>query len=93
MRISPRNRHIVVQMIDDEQEEPESNVLLPASYKKEEKLYTVAKVAEISPTCTVNVSKGDKIIVQSSMIQKIDICEDEFYLVLENYVYGVLTNR
>jgi co-chaperonin GroES (HSP10) len=94
MRISPRNRHIVVEIIDDStQEEPKSNVLLPESYKKEEKSYTVVKVLESSPTCTINIGRGDKIIVENSMVQKFEIGENEFYLVLENYVYGVLTNR
>jgi co-chaperonin GroES (HSP10) len=93
MRISPRNRHIVVEKVDDKQEESESNVLLPASYKMPDAPYAIVKVIEISPTCVINVSKGDKIVVENSMIQKIDICEDEFYLVLENYVCGVLTNR
>tara|TARA_Y100000034_G_scaffold122819_1_gene168755 strand:- start:3137 stop:3418 length:282 start_codon:yes stop_codon:yes gene_type:complete len=93
MKISPRNRHIVINKIDNVQEKPESNVLLPESYKLEDVSYAVVKVIEISPTCTINVSKGDKIVVENSMIQKIDICEGEFYLILENYVYGVLTNR
>tara|TARA_Y100000310_G_C20589954_1_gene767465 strand:- start:1027 stop:1332 length:306 start_codon:yes stop_codon:yes gene_type:complete len=94
MRISPRNRHIVVEIIDDNtQEESKSNVLLPDSYKREEKPYAIVKVLESSPTCTINISKGDKIIVENSMVQKIEIGENEFYLVLENYVYGVLTSR
>jgi len=94
MKISPRNRHIVVEkIVDSAQEEPKTNVLLPESYKKEEKSYIIVRVAEISPTCTVNVSRGDKIVVENSMIQKFEIGEGEFYLVLENYVYGVITNR
>ena len=91
MRISPRNRHIVVEKVDDKQEESESHVLLPASYKKADAPYAVVKVLEVSPTCVINVSRGDKIVVENCMIQKIDICEDEFYLVLENYVYGIFS--
>ena len=52
-----------------------------------------ARVKELSPDCTVNVSKGDKIVIERSMLQEVEVSEGSFYLVLENYIYGVLSNR
>ena len=93
MNLYPRNRHLVVELIEEKEEAEKSSVLLPEGYKKEKPPYAQARVKEVSPDCTSNFSKGDKIVIEGSMLQTIQINESDFYLVLENYVYGVLSDR
>ena len=95
MKLEPRNRHLLIEPIVEEvkKEENTTNILLPDDYAAPPKPYATARVLSVSPPCNVGVSKGDKVLVENSMVQKIEIDDDEFYLVLENYVYGVVSSR
>ena len=95
MKLEPRNRHLLIEPIVEEEkkEENTTNILLPDDYATPPKPYATARVLSVSPSCNVGVSKGDKVLVENSMVQKIEIDDDEFYLVLENYVYGVVSSR
>jgi len=95
MKLEPRNRHLLIEPIIEEEpkEDNTTNFLLPDDYAKPPKPYATARVLSVSPSCNVGVSKGDKILVENSMVQKIEIDNDEFFLVLENYVYGVVSVR
>ena len=95
MKLEPRNRHLLIEPIVEEEkkEANTTNILLPDDYAVPPKPYVTARVLSVAPTCNVGVSKGDKVLVENSMVQKIEIGDDEFYLVLENYVYGVITSR
>ena len=95
MKLSPRNRYLLIEPIKKEKkEEIVSGVLLPDDYKPQEDSFVTAVVKETSPSCSITaVSKGDIILVERNMIQEMEINEYTFYLVLENYIYGVLSNR
>ena len=92
MNLYPRNRHLVIDLIEERKEE-QSAVLLPDSYKQKDSLFVQARVREISPDCNSNFSKGDRVILQRSMLQEVEVDGSNFYLVLENYIYGVLSTR
>ena len=93
MKLYPRNRHLIVEPIEEEEKEQQTNVLLPEGYEKQKTPFLQVRVKEISPDCTLNVSKGDRAVIERSMLQEVEVGEDSFYLVLENYVYGVLSLR
>lgn len=94
MKLNPRNRHILVQpIVEEKKEENKPNILLPDDYQEKPKPYLIAKVIEAAPSCKVLLRKGDKVLVERSMVQKIDVGDQEFYLVLENYVYGVVSSK
>ena len=93
MKLYPRNRHLVIEPIEEKEEEKESAVLVPEGYGKPKPPFLQARVKEVSPDCTSNFSKGDKIIIERSMLQELSVEDLDFYLVLENYVYGVLSTR
>ena len=93
MKLYPRNRHLVVEPIENEEEEEKTTVLLPEGYGKPKPPFVQARVREVSPDCASNFSKGDSIVLERSMLQEVTVEDAEFYLVLENYVYGVLSNR
>ena len=93
MRLNPRNRHILIEPIVEAKEEKKTNILLPEDYQERPKPYMLARVLAVAPNCSIALSKEDKILVENSMVQKIDIDDHEFYLLLENYVYGVVSSK
>ena len=93
MTLDPRNRHLLVKPIEEEEEKeekPVSGVLLPDSYKPQQSPYVAAKVIELAPDCSINCEPDNIIIIERSMLNEVNFGEEVFYLVLENYVLGVL---
>ena len=90
MKFEPRNRHILVERVQKEEEE--SNVLLPEGYKKVDD-YVLLKVVATSPDCSLTARKGEKVIVPNHLVQDIDVGNQRFSIVLENHVCGVVYNK
>ena len=91
MFLDPRNRHLLVEPLPEKEEnKPESGVLLPDSYKPVENRYEAVRVVELAADCSINCDPGEVIIVEKSMINEMNFDGETFYLVLENYVMGVL---
>ena len=93
MKFYPRNRHILVEVVKEKEPELETRVLLPEDYGTKNPPYVCAVVKEISPSCTTNVGKGDKVIIESSMLQELNVDDNLYTIVLENYIYGVISSR
>jgi co-chaperonin GroES (HSP10) len=90
VKFEPRNRHILVERIQKEEEE--SNVLLPEGYKKVDD-YVLLKVVTTSPDCSLTARKGEKVIVPNHLVQDIDVENQRFSIVLENHVCGVVYTK
>ena len=91
MKFEPRNRHLLVIKIEKEEEE-ETNVLLPEGYKKAEE-YTLLKVLDLSPDCSKVARKNEKVIVPTHLIQDVEVDGENFSIVLENHICGVVYNK
>jgi hypothetical protein len=91
MYLEPKNRHLVILPID-EQEEP-SLIVLPDDYKKPESPFLVCDVLGKSLDCAIEVDIGDTIIVERRMVSEVKALGETNYLVLENYVYGRLQDE
>jgi hypothetical protein len=94
MHFKPFNRHLVVDLIE-EKTEKEALVALPFDYKKPESPYVTGIVIETSEDSKFNgvLFTNDVVLIERRMLQKIEIKEFSFYLVLENYVYGRISNE
>jgi len=90
MKFEPRNRHLLVERIEKEEQQVE--VLLPAGYAKTDE-YTLLKVLETSPDCASVARKSEKVIVPTHLIQDIEVEDETFSIVLENHVCGVVINK
>ena len=88
MFINIFNRHVLVELVDEEEEEQESLIALPQDYKKAESTYLVVKVLQISDECKLFLEQGDLIVIERRMLTEIEIKGEKNYLVLENYIYG-----
>tara|TARA_R110000824_G_scaffold89748_2_gene219772 strand:+ start:3896 stop:4180 length:285 start_codon:yes stop_codon:yes gene_type:complete len=90
MKFNPKNRHLLVLPIEEEQEEEGTlKILTPSNYKKPTSPYLRAQILEIADDCRIQMlKKGDNIVIERRMLHDIEIEAKTFYLVLENYVFG-----
>jgi len=92
MKLIPENRHVLVELIEKESEEATPfKILTPDDYKEPLSPYALCKILNVADSCTsVDVAIDEEVIVERRMLHKVDICNESFYLVLENYIYGRL---
>lgn len=92
MKVSPRNKRIVVEKILSEQEKEAdtylSSFLLEAKAKKQ--LTETYVVVDTATDCTIQVYPGDMIIVEGNMVEESKGANFSFLTVKENFVVGVL---
>ena len=91
MKFVPTNRHLVVEpILEAKPEEPEVTIVLPTNYTKPESPYILCKVAEVAADSKFykNITDGDEVVVERRMLNKIEVENAEFYLILDNYVFG-----
>jgi len=86
----PLNRHLLIEKVDQEEPKEDSLVLVPDDYKLKSQFGSY-KVICCAPDCEkVDESYVSRnIVVEESMVQKISLKGETYYLVLENYVYGL----
>lgn len=88
MKFKTYGRYILIDLINDEQEQTESLVVLPTDYKKPEKLYGLGKALSIGEAVQHKIDIGEVIIFEKRMLNKIEVYGKMHYLILENYIYG-----
>ena len=88
--MKPLNRHLLVIPAEEKKEsKTKSAFVLPEDYQKAKPKYVIMKVAAKAEDCSLGVSVLDRVVVESSMVQGINVGSVTFSLVLENFVYGV----
>mgnify|MGYP003151652941 CR=1 FL=1 len=83
MNIKPHNRHLLVKMLEEEKEEEKTGFILPDDYEKPKSEYVKVAVLD-SSACSIEI--GFHVIVPRHMIQEINVGNETFHLVQENYV-------
>ena len=86
MNIKPLNRYLIISLEERESRKP--SVLVPEEYKIVDR-HSLATVLNTSDDCKLNITKGDEIVVETSMVENISLGHEKICLILENYVYGV----
>ena len=90
MILDPRNRHLLVSLIPDEEEQEKSAVLLPDNSRPTKSRHVAVRLLEKAPDCKIECAHGSVLIVEASMLNEIAHNNQTFHLVLENYVLGVI---
>ena len=91
----PVNRHITI-LPHFKKNETESGVLLPEDFKQNTQEHLLATVLDISSDCSSPFQRmrrsGDvhQVVVDASMIKKVEMRDKSHYLILENYVLGII---
>ena len=90
MHFIPYNRHLVIDLIEEEEKIDESVIVLPSDYEKPQSPYAKAIVIEVSKESKFygSLETNDTILVERRMLHKIEIDDSSFYLILENYIFG-----
>ena len=83
MQIYPKNKHLLVEVVEDEQDT--SRVLLPDDYKPM-KSHIVAKVLKVHQSVAEEISEGSLIVAESNMLRIVEMHGDTHYLIQANYV-------
>jgi co-chaperonin GroES (HSP10) len=91
--IEPVNKYILVEPIEEKKKDEQKGFLLPDDYKKPTNPHKVCEVVLANPTNPLGLSPGERIVVESHMVQEIRVGGEMNYLIQENYVIGVLFNE
>jgi len=84
MKIFPKNKHILVELVEEE-EVDKPQVLLPVDYQKQ-KDYVVAKVLSVHDSVKNEIQEGSLVIAEPNMIREISLEGQTYYLLQANYV-------
>ena len=90
MMLNPRNRHLLVIPQDAQEEEEQRAVLLPENYRKPQSPYVAVAVLAVAPDVSQLLMAGDTLVVERSMLKEVTFEGETFYLVLENYILGIV---
>ena len=87
--LRPVNRHILVDY-SPPQQKTDTGILLPDDYKAPEQNHIVVSVLGVADDVSFRCEKGDKIIIDKKMLDELSVEHSTYYLILENYVLGVI---
>ena len=93
MNVKPINRNLLIEIPEDEPEEQSSTFLLPQSYKKKEtERFTLVRIVDISDDCEKfhQYHTGKHCVVETTMINEINIESQTYNIIAENYVVLVV---
>ncbi len=86
--MKPFNRHVLVRLIEEQEEKTESLIVLPTDYKRPQSPYQLGVVLNLADDCRIDLSVGDQIVFEKRTLQEMEILGVKYYLILENYIYG-----
>jgi co-chaperonin GroES (HSP10) len=84
MKVMPKNKHLLVELMDEE-EEQQTAVLLPTDYQKK-KEFVVAKVLSVHDSVKGEIQEGSLVVAEPNMIREISLEGSNYYLLQANYV-------
>lgn len=92
MKIKPVNRYLWLNPIEEKavKEEKKSAILVPDNYTVAESPHKLFEVKAVADDCTLQVQPAQKIIGDNTMVNKIELNGEQYYLLLENYVLAVV---
>ena len=93
MNIIPKNKHLLIEMVEEPKEE-EVTILLPEDYhvslSKEYELVKILASATESAGYQPSYKQGQHVLVEGHMIKNVPVMGENFHLVQENYVIAVV---
>ena len=90
--IEPLNRHVLLNPVEKQEEQNKSTILVPDDYVQVKSPYETYSVISVARDCE-KVSSSDvgrHVVVNNSMVEEVKVHGETHYLLLENYVYGVI---
>jgi co-chaperonin GroES (HSP10) len=84
MNVLPKNKHILIELVEEE-EQDKPTVLLPADYQKK-KDYVVAKVLSVHDSVKEEIQEGSLVVAEPNMVRQVTLDGQTHYLLQANYV-------
>ena len=88
MNFEPFNRHLLVLPIEEKEDTDIHRIVLPDDYNIPQSPYVVCDVLHKASSCDIDISVGDRILIERRMLHQINAEGETIYIVLQNYVYG-----
>ena len=85
MRLQGKNRYMVVDLHEQEEQAEDTIVLLPDDYKVQDSIHAMGTVRE-SDSCSAEYSEGDVVVFPRHLLQEFVFKGETFYLVLESHI-------
>ena len=86
--LSPRNRYLLIENKQDTVPVQERSFVLPTNYREKDEPYKVMRVIEDSND---KYEPESLILVPANVLEEIEINNEKFYLVTDNYIIAVVT--
>jgi hypothetical protein len=93
MKFTPVGRYLLIEpvAIQDAKKEKLSTVLLPEECQGNNvERYKACRIIRVGPECSPHWSPNTLAIVENSMVERINVFENNFYVILENHVIGLI---
>lgn len=88
----PINRYLLVEQ-EEQQEENQSTILIPDIVAKMSD-FSLVKLLAVAPDCEkFNGEVGQTLVVNTKMIESVKIKDEEFSIILENHVIGLVAGE
>ena len=87
------NRHVWIELLEEEEKKEDKGFLLPEGYEKPKSEYVLGKVLGFAEDCKQDLLENEVVIFQRSMLQEIEIKDQKIYLILENYIFGSINDE
>jgi len=89
MKLEPRNKHLLLELVKNETKEEKVNEFFVASNtKKPDNL--AYRVVDKADDCNISVHIGQVILVEGNMVLETRVGEQTFLTCKENFVIGVI---
>ena len=88
----PVNRYVLVDLPQKEQLETSSGIVLPDSFKPAEERHVIVSVIDWADDVRFKnmLLMDSKIIIDKSMLEEINIDGEQYNVILDNYIIGIL---
>ena len=96
--LKPVNRHLLIVPHFNSENKTESGVFLPEDFNAEASRFIKATVVDIAEDCSREIksirgstyNENNNIVVDSSMIEEVEVDGKKNYIILENYVIAIM---
>lgn len=91
MVLKPVNRYVWVSVSTLEENTTESGIVLPDDFKPTQEKFCTAKVLSSADDTRFLLQAGATVIVDKSMVEEINVNNQLFTVVQDNYILGILS--
>jgi len=92
MNFEPMNRHLLIEPIEEDQQQ-ENVIVLPDEYRPQKSPYLHAQVLAKAENVDIPIEVGDVIVCERRMLNEIKTNTTTHYLILQNYVFGRVSEK